>query len=196
MTNNEVEIISLGIFNKYVTRGGSYKQFQNIMKTEGIKFKEKPVENADFLGALIFGANNQPYIFIQENINNPGRKNFTIAHELGHFFLNHKLHSRQFLCQENQIVEENDVSDSIEQEANYFASCFLMPKQKITSAFLGMLKFSSRLKNKKHLVVDNQTYGSWIKIKNDLTKRYGVSETALRYRLIKLNLLEISFSLG
>ena len=193
MTNNEIELVSSDVLNKYVNRGGSYKQFLNIMQSEGIKFKEAPITNEKFTGALTFGLNDQPYIMINKSINNPGRRNFTIAHELGHFFLNHKLHQNYFFCQDNQISEESDVSDGIEQEANYFASCFLMPGEKVTKAFLGILKNSKKVKNKRFLIVTNETYGIWCNIRDTLTERYGVSEAALRYRLIKLNLLEIGF---
>ena len=136
MTNSEIELVSLEIFNKYIHRGGSHKQLFNIMQEERIKFREIASSNANFIGALTFGDNKQTYIMVNQGIENIGRRNFTIAHELGHYFLNHKLHSNSFFCQDKQIAEESEVTDKIEHEANYFASCFLMPKQKITSAFL------------------------------------------------------------
>jgi Zn-dependent peptidase ImmA (M78 family) len=193
MTNNEVEQISITIFDKYVHRGGSYKQFLNIMQTESIKFKEIPVTNSNFVGALTFDNNRKPYIMINQGIDNTGRRNFTIAHELGHYFLNHLLNSTSFFCQESQIVEEANVTNSIEHEANYFASCFLMPRQKIASAFFGMLKYSKKTKIKDFLVVNNQSFGIWCNIRDALTKRYGVSEAALRYRLRNLKLAQFEF---
>jgi Zn-dependent peptidase ImmA (M78 family) len=190
MTNNEIEQISAAISLKYVNRGGTHKQFLNIMEKEGIKFKEVKSSSIKFIGALTFGNNSQPYIMVNQNIANQGRKNFTIAHELGHFFLNHKSHSNVFNCYENDIVENIQAANNIEHEANYFASCFLMPEQKITSAFLGILKYSKRTINKKNLYVDKKSYGIWRNVCATLTKRYGVSEAALRYRLQKLNLAE------
>ncbi|MDR0473501.1 MAG: ImmA/IrrE family metallo-endopeptidase [Treponema sp.] len=163
------------------------------MQTESIKFKEIPTRNVNFVGALTFDNNGKLYIMINQGIDNMGRQNFTIAHELGHYFLNHLLNSTSFFCQESQIVEEANVTNSIEHEANYFASCFLMPKQKITSAFFGMLKYSHRAKNKDFLVVNKTSFGIWCNIRDSLTKRYGVSEAALRYRLNKLMLLQFEF---
>jgi len=190
MTNNEIEQISNTLFKKYVSRGGSYKQFSKIMEKEGIKFKEKEFSNKYFLGTFTFGINSQPYIMINQNIPNIGRRNFTIAHELGHFFLNHKSQSGSFECFENDITEDKQATKNIEHEANHFASCFLMPEQKTTSAFLGMLKNSKKATNKKFLHVKKENYGIWRKICDDLTKRYGVSEAALRYRLIYLKLAQ------
>jgi Zn-dependent peptidase ImmA (M78 family) len=194
MTNNEIEQISNTIFIKYVIRGGSYKQFSKIMKEEDIKFREISFSNIKFLGALTFGSkNSQPYIMINKDIPNMGRRNFTIAHELGHFFLNHKSQSSSFECYEDDITEDKQATKNIEHEANHFASCFLMPEQKITSAFLGMLKNSKKATNKKFLNVKKENYGVWRKICNDLTKRYGVSEAALRYRLRYLKLAQFDF---
>ena len=122
MTNNEIEQISNTLFQKYVNRGGSYKQFSKILEKEGIKFREINSSNVKYLGTLTFGNNNQPYIMINQNIPNTGRKNFTIAHELGHFFLNHKSNSSSFECFEDDIIEDKQSTKNIEHEANYFAS--------------------------------------------------------------------------
>jgi len=194
MTNNEVEQVSADISLKYVNRGGSHKQFLNIMGKEGIKFKEINSSSIKFLGSLTFGNNSQPYIMINQNIANIGRKNFTIAHELGHFFLNHKLHTNSFNCYEDDIIENNQITKNIEHEANHFASCFLMPEHKIVSAFYAILKNSKSKISNEFLYVNNENYGIWRNICVALTKRYGVSEAALRYRLMYLKLARFEFS--
>ena len=193
MTNNEIEQTSMEILNKYNKRGGSHEQLFNIIQEEGIKFKEIASSNAKFIGALTFGNNKQTYIMINKGIENIGRRNFTIAHELGHYFLNHKLHTSSFLCQEDHIVEGSDVSNRIEQEANYFASCFLMPKQIIKGAFLAMIRHSKKINIKNFLIVNKANFGVWCGIRDCFMKRYGVSEAALRYRLIGLQLARFDF---
>lgn len=64
----------------------------------------------------------------------PRRDNFTIAHELGHYFLHFLRIFDQF--------ESGDVfhakrfgSDRVEWEANWFASAFLMPEQQFRGKF-------------------------------------------------------------
>jgi Zn-dependent peptidase ImmA (M78 family) len=193
MTNNEIEQISNTLFLKYVNRGGSYKQFSKIMKEEDIKFREIYFSNIKFLGTFTFANNNQPYIMINKDIPNMGRRNFTIAHELGHFFLNHKSQSSSFECYENDITEDKQATKDIEHEANHFASCFLMPEQKIIKAFCGILKYSKRATSKYFLHVKKENYGVWRNICDNLTKRFGVSEAALRYRLIYLKLAQFDF---
>lgn len=193
-TNNEIEHIANDVLTKFVKRGGVYKVFNEIMLAEGIKFKEIPSVSNDFVGALTKGNNSQVYIIINKNIDNLGRKNFTIAHELGHHFLCHQLHQNLGFCTVNDITEEGHQQNPIEREANYFASCLLMPEDKIKSAFPAILENRSRKKIKDFLLVKNDyTFGIWISIRDELTKRYGVSEAALRYRLQQLKLAKFEF---
>jgi Zn-dependent peptidase ImmA (M78 family) len=65
------------------------------------------------------------------NIDNkyPPRQNFTKAHELGHFFLKHK--GDKFQCTTQDLKTNDKVHRPQEVEANKFASCFLLPKDKI-----------------------------------------------------------------
>ena len=188
MTNNQIENIVNEVLQKYVVKGGAHKQFQKIIKMEKIKFKEVNSANYNFVGAFTKGNNNQLYIMVNKNIGNEGRRNFTIAHELGHYFLKHRLKINAFYCLDNEILEDNTLQDNIENEANYFATCLLMPEDKITKAFKAMLCNSKKVYNNEYLEVTNRNYGVWKKISTDLIKRYGVSEQALRYRLKRLGL--------
>ena len=194
-TNSEIEHIVNDVLTKYQKKGGSYKLFSDIMLGEKIVFKEVNSSNSDFVGALTKGnSGQQSYIFINKNIENAGRRHFTIAHELGHYFLSHQLKDNSIFCTSNDIAEEGSQKDPIEREANYFASCFLMPEGKIKPAFLIILEYRSRHRIKDFLLVKNDyTFGIWLLIKNELTKRYGVSETALRFRLQQLKLAGFEF---
>lgn len=194
-TNNEIEHIANDVLTKYVKRGGVFKVFNEIMNAEDIKLREIPSVSTDFVGALTKGNNNQVYIMINKNIDNLGRKNFTIAHELGHYFLQHQLHQNSVFCNSNDIIEEGHQQNPIEREANYFASCLLMPEEKIKSAFPIILENRSRKKIKDFLIIkNNYTYGIWLLIRDEFTKRYGVSEAALRFRLQQLKLARFEFS--
>ncbi|MCI3937077.1 ImmA/IrrE family metallo-endopeptidase [Chryseobacterium aahli] len=194
-TNSEIEDIVNSVLTKYQKRGGSYKLFDDIMLEEGIVFREINSLNSDFVGALTKGNNGQKsYIFINGNIENAGRRHFTIAHELGHYFLSHQLKDNSIFCSNTDIAEEGSQIDPIEREANYFASCFLMPEEKVKSAFLIILENHTRQRMKDFLLVKNDyTFGVWILIRDELTKRYGVSEAALRYRLQYLKLARFEF---
>lgn len=193
-TNSEIAHIANEVLTKYVKRGGVYKVFPEIMNAEGIKFREVQSSSNDFVGALTKGNNGQTYIMINCAIDNEGRKHFTIAHELGHYFLSHQLKQNTFYCSKSEIVEEGGWKDPIEQEANYFASCLLMPEEKVKNAFLAMLATSRKATVKDYLnVTSDGTFGVWVHIRDELTKRYGVSEAALRYRLQQLKLAKFEF---
>lgn len=191
MTNEQIRIKADEVLNKYVPRGAVYKKFDIIMCSENIKFKSIATKD-NFLGIFTHANNGQAYIMVNDSISNDGRRNFTIAHELGHYFLCHELKNGQ--CFDANILEDGTDIDSIEREANYFASCLLMPENKLKPAFLKMLQRSHRAKVKHYLHVQNNfTWGIWCSIKSELLKRYGVSETALRYRLSDLGLAKFSF---
>ncbi|QAU35151.1 ImmA/IrrE family metallo-endopeptidase [Janthinobacterium sp. 17J80-10] len=67
-------------------------------------------------------------ISYDENVTIPGRINFTIAHELGHYLLHRKLRDT-FQCGQVQILEyDSPESKRIESQANTFASYLLMPR--------------------------------------------------------------------
>lgn len=194
MGNRGIEQIANDILTKYVKRGGVHKIFNEIMEAEGIKFREMNSLNADFVGALTKYSNGQSYIMLNRSIDNDGRRHFTIAHELGHYFLSHQLTQNSFYCLNDEITEEGVWKNPIEQEANYFASCFLMPEHKVKNAFLAILSRSKKAKVKNFLHVQNNwTFGIWCGIRDALMKRYGVSEAALRYRLQQLNLARFEF---
>lgn len=195
MTNSEIEAVAGAVFARYVTKGGSHKQLMGIMESERIKFREIASSKAAFVGALTKGNNNQLYIMVNKGIDNIGRRNFTIAHELGHYFLKHSMHDNMFFCSDDAITEESIAANDIEREANHFASCFLMPEQSLKAAFLAQLKNSKRAKIKDFLCVKNDyTFSIWCGIRGELMKRYGVSEAALRYRLKGMRLARFEFS--
>jgi len=86
MTNSEIEQKAAAVFQRYVRSGNSHKQLSNIIQAEGMKFKEVPSKNATFVAQLTCGNNGQCYIMVNQGIDNSGRRNFTIAHELGQLF--------------------------------------------------------------------------------------------------------------
>ena len=191
MTNEQIRMKADDVLSKYVSRGGAYKKFDSIMSAENIKFKAITTKD-NFLGIFTHANNGQSYIMVNDDITNDGRRHFTIAHELGHYFLCHELKNGQ--CFDSDILEDGTAVDALEREANYFASCLLMPESKIKPAFLSMLQHSHKAKIKDFLhVQNNYTWGIWCGFRDDLMKRYGVSETALRCRLFDLGLAKFKF---
>lgn len=67
-------------------------------------------------------------IFYNQDIAHKGRTNFTLAHELGHYFVHrNQISTSRFECGESDMLDENKDFPNIEAEANIFAANLLMP---------------------------------------------------------------------
>lgn len=127
-----------------------------------------------------------------------GRERFTLAHELAHHFLGHGEHLFGERCDENDYtlhrraaVDGADIS-RLEFQANFFASCLLMPRQCFLADFLAVVR-QIGITNRGFgaLYVDNQPCNvqSLNLVTAALATRYGASRTAVKIRLETLGLL-------
>ncbi len=91
------------------------------------QYKREPITlcpvDLSFDGALLKNEDGDWMLLYNKNIRNLGRKNFTIAHELGHY-LCHRYFQEDFKCGSKEIYQSKE---NIETEANRFASYLLMP---------------------------------------------------------------------
>lgn len=126
------------------------------------------------------------------------RGRFTLAHELGHWYLNHS----KYMLREGCDVADIDLHDPpelvlsdlqrLEWQANYFSSCLLLPEESFCESFFTI---TSRLglANRGYgaLFLDGQSCNleSYIEVSGYLKRRFGVSRSAVRYRLLDLGLL-------
>ena len=96
------------------------------------------------------------------------RQRFTIAHELGHFFL----HPRKAAFVDYRDKKSGISRTPRERQANAFAAALLMPRRRLLRDFRALAKKE---------LADRALW--------DLSRRYGVSEDAMRFRLINLGLI-------
>jgi Zn-dependent peptidase ImmA (M78 family) len=96
------------------------------------------------------------------------RQRFTIAHELGHFFL----HPHQDAFVDYRDNKSRVVRTPREKQANMFAAALLMPRKLLLKDFKTAVK---------HGLSDDEL--------SALAKRYQVSDDAMRFRVINLNFL-------
>ena len=66
-------------------------------------------------------------IIYNDAIKSPGRINFTLAHEFGHYLLHRLVYPDGIECGQQDIVRWDSDYHAIEQEANCFAAGLLMP---------------------------------------------------------------------
>lgn len=98
-----------------------------IAESEGIMIVAKPPEIKGVSGGIIFDED-VPSIFYATDIDSEGFQRFTVAHELGHYFLDG--HPEEILKSSKMHVSRagfRQGDNSIELEADHFASGLLMP---------------------------------------------------------------------
>ncbi len=121
-------------------------------------------ENA-FDGILIFDKNF--YIHLNTNLGNfpdKERGRFTLAHELGHYFIDsHRIALKAGLIKPHPSWHNKNKHQIIEREADFFASCILMPEKRFRKDCEQFRKFD-------YQVIEN------------LAKQYLVSITACAIR--------------
>ena len=128
------------------------------LERSGIYIAERIINGqADAYSA--WSKSDRPFIILGTN-KSAVRRNFDLAHELGHLLL----HKSQ---------DKDEDLESLEREANYFASCFLLPKAEFLEDF--EKRVGSRISNP-------DSYAS-------LKANRQVSIQALEYRAFKLGLL-------
>ncbi|HHP9139881.1 TPA: helix-turn-helix domain-containing protein [Listeria monocytogenes] len=104
----------------------------------------------------------KPFIILGNKKKSAVRRNFDLAHELGHLLLHYKIDMDSLTKDEHKIIEK---------EANDFASFFLLPKEQFLKDFSTISKKSNP-----------ESY-------LDLKMKYMVSIGALEYRAYKMGLL-------
>ena len=182
----EIERIACATFP--FERGIPAKKLETIIYKEGLWFSEID-SGKEFLGALVKVGEYPLHIYVNKAITPIGRKNFTIAHELGHFKLGHHLHSPVIYCK--KIKENDEQVSQQEDEASYFARCYLMPKEKIEKEFTKWFKWRVSQYGKVFLLVEprGKQWQLWKAVESNLTEHFVVSKRALKIRLAELGLI-------
>lgn len=102
------------------------QRLHDIASTIGLTIQEVDAESFDGALIRIIGVP-KGKVAINVNIREPGRKRFTLAHELGHYVL--PSHARQSVaCGPTNIERWTTSMPQTELEANRFAAALLMPK--------------------------------------------------------------------
>ena len=195
MRLTEIESIANKVLSDYNIQSAPYSHIKQICDKERIIIKRAYFrENMDGAFAIIEGVK---HIFY--NPNKPdGRKVFTKAHELGHYFLGHQLKNGTIMCSNKGISEsENNTVLEIEREANRFATCYLMPREMIIKEFYKIAEVI-RIDLTRPLYVDNQECNMryWGPVSRHFINRFGVSKEALGYRLDELGLIRYNIRFG
>lgn len=140
-----------------------------LAEKEGFSVLEENL-NAEVSGFLIIESNKK-VIGIDKSENNKRRNRFTIAHEMGHYYLHH-LDSGTHI-DERIVYNRGKYSNRRETEANVFAAALLMPTPIIKQTIK---------KNFKRLIDENDII--------KLAKQFEVSEIAMTFRLKNIGIAD------
>lgn len=138
---------------------------EKILEDEELEVFYDNYENNTFDGMTIFDSG-KFYIHLnldKQNFPGSDRGRFTLAHELGHYFIDaHRIGLRNGLLEPHPSHTNKAQFFSIEREADYFASCILMPEERFRKD------------------VGNKKFG--IEVIDFLKTEYKVSRTACALR--------------
>ncbi len=115
----------------YIDFPGQLELF-SILGSYQIAAKEKVLKSS--LAKILIRGNNA-IITVNSESTNEHRKRFSIAHELGHYFLHQDLKSLFEDTEESCVHRYNN--KGLEKEADQFAAEFLMPREIFKSSILG-----------------------------------------------------------
>ena len=138
-----------------------------VLEKENIKLMDFDIDNNDVSGAIL--VDNESTQILVNSKDKRTRRRFTVAHELGHYYL----HKEQFQ-QDGAFIDYRDGSkNEKEQEADYFAGYLLAPTEKIEEIY-GVLK---------------KIYSEISERVNWLAERFNVSRNAMYVRLSQEGIL-------
>lgn len=116
------------LIERYAIEAPEHILLRAIAHAEHISVVEAPLRGAT---ARLAHSGRSGRIRVSSAIQNEGRKRFSIAHELGHFFLKHP-GINLLICQEEGMHDFSG-HERFETEANLFAAELLLPEQLIRS---------------------------------------------------------------
>ena len=183
----EVEQLSMRILSQYRIKDDPGQHLQTILDGEKIQLMGYDDWAEDICGRFMY-IDDEPVIFYNSK-HTKAMQAFTIAHELGHYFLKHlETEEAEIICLDRDFQRMDDSDDAKKErevEANYFASCLLMPLDLIHPVFARFMQ-GQRLSGV--LYVDKQqcnflAYKQCVRI---FQMFFTASETAIRFRLISL----------
>ena len=159
-----------------------------------VEHNVEPTYDPSILGTLSFSPI-KIKIFRSTNHN---RERFTLAHEIGHLILGHGEFMKEEYTQNSDFRLENYSPDVVreivrmEWQANYFASCLLLPADSLKQEFLRVAHIIDlRNKGRGFLYVDDQPVNlqNYRMVTNRLKLIFRASQQAVTIRLNEIGYL-------
>ena len=197
MPEDGITIVELPKFREYLDL--SINPF-TMAEELGLRYEVKEL-SPSLLGRI--DLRSQTVTINEYGCENYERTRFTMAHELGHYVIHIPLINDMGIDSFDETVDTMDNAISmgeedkmwLERHANYYASCFLMPRQLVITLYdilydhfitkksgdpLGPLYYNEK---------QRETWDNYNDIVGGMAKIMNVSVTAMKLRLVRLKLL-------
>lgn len=184
----QIEEFAMEILTKYNITCNPGKQLDVIARGEDIDLVPYPNWNAETCGRLM--RIDGKHVIFYNSKHTPEMQAFTIAHELGHYFLGHLTDGQEEkICLNRDLQRSEAKYKPQEVEANHFAACLLMPFDQLYPVYCSVLKMIKR--GSGPIYVDTQPcnmqdYKICI---FTMQKHFLASATAIRLRMMNLKFM-------
>lgn len=205
LSKKDIESITLDVltaFDQNILEQSSYidleslKFFLNAEYSLSFGTAETFKNNDELLGLY---DNKEKRIVIKDEILDTRRYPFILAHEIGHYFLHSNLKINQSIYNNftdskyNFLLNKHELKNPkqwIEWQANYFASCLLMPKIIVLKHLLSF-QIKEGVRNKGQVFLDNQkvNIALFYQTIDYLSKKLRVSNKNVIYRMRDLGII-------
>lgn len=119
ITEEQIEDISLYVRNEFGLGNSAINNLIEVLQDHGVVIVKFDFET-EKVDAFSTWYNGIPYIVLGSDKKSACRLRFDLAHELGHLLLHNNI--------ENEDLNNKNILDRIEKEADYFAGAFLLPQ--------------------------------------------------------------------
>ena len=147
---------------------------------------KKGLKNIHKIDAFLSSDLTELYIDHDDYMNETNRGRFSLAHEMGHYVM-HKdiVQTIQSIDDwKKKVLGDGAKRALLENEANDFAGCILMPKSALTKEYdQQMAKAEQEFKKLGLTLKDNTVVDSYIAVA--IAKNFGVSQQAAEIRIYK-----------
>ena len=163
------------------------KTLDKILSFLGISVKQENLDD-ELLGVLNITDN----MIILSNSLTGHRKNFTIAHEIGHYVLHSKA-LEHLLAEYGENVTSisigNKTNNHLERQANHFASWLLLPELKLQKGF-DLFRQKEEIKQN-YIYVDSQTNNMrrYYRLQDYMRDLFNISWQTIEIRLKQSGML-------
>ena len=124
LEESDIEDIATQVRRFWQLGDGPITNLTRLLENQGIVVSN--LFSGDKVDAFSFWDNERP-IIITDNSKTAVRIRFSLAHELGHLIMHRSV--------SDDYLEDKDLFDKVEHQADYFAGCFLLPAKTFGSEY-------------------------------------------------------------